>query len=181
MGRTPPVLATEIPGNFITGALWNAQVGGIGSFAFNPPIFKGVSTTAQSVPTGSGNVAFINLTSAVVDTEGGWSSTTNPSRYTIQSPGRYLAIGNMAFPGTSASDVTARNVSLYQNGTTIRVLQLPACGTSTWGAQIVCPFLGAVGDYIQLGASTMAASALNTITSPVWNQPTLELYWLGAN
>lgn len=177
MTRTPPILATETPGQFITSALFNAQVGGIGSFALTPPLFRGVSTVAQSIPSGSSPTSVV-LTSALSDTEGGWSAGTNPSRYTVKTAGKLLVIANLCF--SAAGDSNGRAVAIMQNGTQKRITSGPAiASTMAWEAQCTSVLSCAVGDYIEIGAFHLASGALNTISSGTGAQyePALDIYW----
>ena len=76
-----PIPAAEVPGNFITGALWNANVFNGLTFLLNPPLFAGYQTTGQSIPSGQSPVA-ITMDTETIDTYGGHSTTTNASRFT---------------------------------------------------------------------------------------------------
>lgn len=179
-GRTIPASYSASPGAYITSAMWNTQItSGVYSFGFNPPYFKGIATTTQSIASG-GAWAALTMTSAVTDTEGGWSSGT-PTLYTIQTPGRYLAISTVTMPTAGSADVTPRGVGLWQNSNPLRVHQSPANTTTAWEATCTATFLGAVGDTVAMYVSNGYTSALSTIVAQAQQQPCLELIWLGAH
>lgn len=179
-GRVFPTPATEVPGNFIASALWNSQVNALNSFLGTPPVFKGLQTTTQSIPS-SNATSMLTMQSANVDTEGGWSSVTNPNRYTVQTAGRYLLIANVCIGAGTSTDTTNRGAVLLLNGTIIRISQTPANTNNIWQAQTSTAVLCAVGDYLQFGAIQQSGGALSTAVANLWNQPSLEIYWQGAN
>lgn len=173
MARTPPTLATEVPGNFITSGLWNTQVNGIASFALTPPVFQGYVGTAASIPS-SNTFSLLNMTAANWDSDGGWSSSVNPSRYTVQVAGKYWVVANAAFATVSGSDNTPRGVGIFQNGNAVAVNQTPANQSSTWQAQCTYMLQCAVGDYIQFGVMQVSGASRNTMTGAVVT-PTLSV------
>lgn len=175
MSRTPPPIAVVAPGEYITGALWNTQVGGIGSFALTPPVFHGYANTAQSIA--SGSTVPVTLTTATVDTEGGWSPTSNPNEYTVKTAGKYLAIANGSF--VTNGDTTGRGVLLLQNGSNVVATTTPAIASVLgWQAQCSSVLTCAVGDTIQVGVIQVSSGAINTNVGAAYNYPSLTLYWI---
>jgi hypothetical protein len=177
-GRTIPPIATQVPGNFVTSALWNTQINnGLYSFAFNPPYFKGQATSTQSIATGS-SFTTVTLTTSVTDTEGGWVSGS-PTIYTVQTPGRYLIIATVGIPGTSGTDVTPRGISLSVNGSAVRVVRTASGGTD-WNGQVSHTTFLTAGNTVSFSVMQQSGSAQNTDVAAS-TYPTLELIWLGAN
>jgi hypothetical protein len=165
VARTVPVIASEAPGNFLTGALWNANVKAMGDFLMGgagngAPRFRGHQGTAQSV-------ADNTWTSLTIDTEdydsdNGHSTTTNSSRYTVQVAGTYLVIGSVGF---SPNATGPRAVRLTQNGSSINgtFVKTPAAPASNshglvTAAHVYCD----VGDYLEVQGNQGSGAALNT-------------------
>jgi hypothetical protein len=177
-GRSIPASVSESPGNFIPSALWNTQItNGVYSFGFNPPYFKGQASTAQSVASQTSWTA-ITLTGAVADTEGGWSSSS-PTIYTVQTPGRYLVIATLSWPAFSTTTL-ACGVGISFGGTTQRVTEASSCAST--GAQLQCVFTGfcAVGQTIGMLGMQNSGSAQSTQVGSA-QLPNLEVVWLGAH
>lgn len=160
MARTVPVIASQSPGNFLTGALWNASVKALGDYLTGKPMFFGYQVTGQSVA----NATFVSATidTEVIDTEGGHSTTSNTSRYVFQVPGWYRLDGVGVFATNSTG---IRGTKFLKNG-----------GTTVIGSENVIPatsnFLSitpttgwvqaAVGDYVELQVYQSSGGALST-------------------
>ncbi|MCI3277661.1 hypothetical protein [Streptomyces cylindrosporus] len=168
MPRTVPSIAAEVPGNFVTSALWTAQVGAImqwlvGSGSNGLPMFFGYQATSQSVASGTTGAA-ITIDTEVIDTDGGHSTVTNTSRYTCQVAGYYLLWGSTAW----AINATEERITYYQkNGTTIPggssvQIQSVSSGHATVvvGTLMIVPL--AVGDYVEVWGSQVSGGALST-------------------
>lgn len=168
MARTVPSIATEVPGNFITSALWTAQVGAlmqwlIGSGSNGLPMFFGYQATAQAVASGTTGAA-ITIDTEVIDTDGGHSTVTNASRYTCQVAGYYLVWGSVSW----VTNATEERITYYQkNGSTIpggsSVQANPvtsAHATVIPGTIMILPM--AVGDYFEVWGSQVSGGSLNT-------------------
>jgi hypothetical protein len=162
MPRTVPVMLTEVPGNFITGALWNAQVGALGAFMLNVPFFTGYQVATQSL---SHNTwTNITLDTEYFDDDGGHSTVTNTSRYVCQVAGRYELTGVAV---TSFNTTGLRAAKLAKNGTTITgsaifIQASPSVGTSVLTS---IPVQLAVGDYVELHGWQGSGGALSTLSS----------------
>jgi hypothetical protein len=178
-GRTIPPTATQAPGNYVTSALWNTQItNGVQSFTWNPPVFKGIASTTQSVASASSYTTLI-LTSAVTDTEGGWASGA-PTLYTVKTPGRYLIMATCTVGGASGTDATPRGIGIFVNGASVRTARSASGGTSWQGNCSITTYL-AVGTTVSFSLMQQSGASQSTDISSGSVQPCLELVWLGAN
>ncbi|MFJ5217162.1 hypothetical protein ACIP98_20870 [Streptomyces sp. NPDC088354] len=160
-----PVIAQETPGLYVTSALWNASVKAMGDYLMGSgsngvPRFRGYQASAQSL---SDNTwAAITLDAEDFDSDGGHSTTTNPSRYVCQVAGTYLAIGTVGFV---AGTVGNRAVRFLVNGSPIRgsfnKLQ-SASNTHSSGITAVSQLVLGVGDYVEVQGLQTSGGALNT-------------------
>lgn len=155
-----PTPASETAGNLITGALWNANVYNGLTFLLNPPLFSGYQSTGQSIPSGQNPVA-INIDTETLDTYGGHSNSTNPSRYTAQVAGTYKVWGGFAGGGFASQTVFLAFIA--KNGT-----EVPGSRTSDVGnashsyslATVPVFVTMVVNDYVELyGASDVAGTS----------------------
>lgn len=155
-----PTPASEVPGNFITGALWNANVYNGLTFLLNPPVFVGVQNTAQSV----GNTGWtgLSLDTSPLDSYGGHSNVTNNSRYVAQVAGWYTACGVFA-PVANSSGFRAARLQVNGNPVLAGASYVIANGTSEGG--VVTPtkdvFLN-VGDGIEVAGWQNSGGSLST-------------------
>jgi hypothetical protein len=179
--RTVPVMPTESPGLYITSALYNASVKGLGDFLTAPPVFSAYQGTTQAI----GNNSF---TSATLDTErtdpdGGHSTVTNTSRYTFQVAGWYLALGVAAFANTSTAG--SRAAKLLMNGTTAvpssEQLTLPTTTTASTVPTFALVQAN-VNDYIELQIYQNSGGSLNTAVNLTgWDWSTsMTLLWVST-
>lgn len=165
MPRTVPIAATEVPGNFLFGALWNANVKAVADFLENKPIFSGYQAAAQSIP--SGAFTALSLDTEVVDSDSGHSTVTNTSRYTCQVAGIYYLTGNVVLP---ASGTGTRGASFALNGATStgitgsEQLIAPSPGFATTISPTPSYIRLAVGDYVQICAYQNTGGAISTTT-----------------
>jgi hypothetical protein len=183
MPRTVPVIATEVPGNFQTAALWTAQISATMQWVFGTgsngvPRFKGYQGSAQSIATGQTD-APITLDTEVYDSEGGHSTTVNPSRYTCQVAGVYRisVSGSIAPSGTGA-----RKVGVNVNGAAsigAAVQQVPPASNTWQGAVSTDTYLN-VGDYVELVVWQTSGGNLSTNAGTA-TAPTMCVWWLGNN
>jgi hypothetical protein len=159
-GLAIPTLASEVPGNFITSALWLANVYNLGTFLLNPPDFVGTQTVAQSLP----NTTWTGLTldTQQLDSYGGHSLVSNTSRYVAQVPGWYTCAG---VAGIANNPTGPRGARLHVNGS-------PVQGTAKFQGAVSGVDLGIptptrdihlnVGDYVEVAAYQNSGAALNT-------------------
>ncbi|MDH6123856.1 MULTISPECIES: hypothetical protein [unclassified Kitasatospora] len=156
-----PNPAQASPGNFITGALWNANVYNGLTFLLNPPVFVGTQATAQSIANTSWWT--ISLDSTIVDTYGGHSNTVNNSRYTVQVAGWYTIAGGFAMVPVNGS---LRAVGVWINGSQALAGTGYAFGCDGnfegWAALPTRDYYLNVGDYVQLVGWQGTGAAQNT-------------------
>jgi len=154
-----PLLAT--PGtSYITGAIWNATVRDVLTYATNVPVFVGVQTISQSTSNGWTTCA---LDTEITDTYGGHSTSSNPSRYTAQVAGWYTVCGVAVFVGSSSGVRAARiqvNGSLVQG--TSQFVAPSSAGSFTGVMTPTRAVQLAVGDYVELGLGQTTGGALST-------------------
>lgn len=149
-GLAVPTLASEVPGNFITGALWNSNVYNGLTFLLNRPIFYGYQGGATQGLTSGGTA--ITIDTNVVDTYGGHSTTTNNTRYVGQVPGYYKAWGVVCVGGaTSQTELAAY---MAKNGSELAGARsnLPANSSHTYSIPTspVFVYLNGTTDYVEL-------------------------------
>jgi hypothetical protein len=165
VARSVPVIASETPGNFLTGALWNANVKAMGDWLMGSagngvPRFRGYQGTVQSVA----NNTWVSCTldTEQYDSDNGHSTTTNSSRYTVQVPGTYLIVGSIGIVANATGNRGAR-LSVNGNavnGSFVKVASPDATGSAglvTAGAAVCV-----AGDYIEVQVHQNSGGALNT-------------------
>ncbi|WP_147267286.1 hypothetical protein [Streptomyces sp. SDr-06] len=159
-----PVMSTAAPGNFLTSALWNAQVRDAINFVLNPPIFFGYSTSTVSLA--AGVFTAIGLDTEVFDSYGGHSTVTNTSRYVAQVAGVYEVIGAGSLQSTSG---TLLAVYVGKNGTIIPGSEVETPPMSTHFNGISSPPAMVqlnVGDYVE--TYVLCSSAASTANGGPW-------------
>ncbi|MFF0409051.1 hypothetical protein ACFYUY_01275 [Kitasatospora sp. NPDC004745] len=161
-GLPVPTPASIAPGNYITAALWNANVYNGLYFLLNLPLFSGYQSAAQSIANGS--VTAIAIDTTIVDTYGGHSNTVNNSRYTVQTgaAGWYQVTCSLGFVANASG---SRALEIHKNGT---VIKLGYDGTddsrTDIAAALQCTAIVqlAVGDYVEGFAYQTSGGALAT-------------------
>jgi hypothetical protein len=182
MPRTVPASVSEAPGNYLTGALWNAQVKAtmdylMGSGTNGVPRFKGYASTSQSLGTGTTDVA-ITLDTEDYDSDNGHSTSTNTSRYTIQVAGTYLIIATLAF---STNGTGNRKVGININGASARGGTAQSAGPAgnSWCATVATEQALVVGDYVEIAAWQTSGGNLST-GAAVGFGPVLMCQWISS-
>ncbi|MFD9564338.1 hypothetical protein [Streptomyces sp. NPDC059994] len=174
MARTVPVIASESPGNFLTGALWNANVKALGDFETARPLFNGYQSSAQSIS----NNTWTSLTidTEELDPDGGHSTVTNTNRYTIQVAGTYLLLGMSAF---AANVTSVRGCRLGLNGAVIRGshVQQQTSSAGVWSGTSWAVQVCAVNDWVDVAGYQNSGGALNTFAGTD-AASRLAVYWL---
>lgn len=164
MPRTVPVSVVESPGNYLTGALWTAQVKAamdflMGSGSNGVPRFRGYQVTAQTCTT---NVwTSLNIDTEAYDSDNGHSTSTNTSRYTVQVAGTYLVTASVGWTSATGGN---RAVRIAVNGSAIPgsfVKTVPAVSGST-GLVTVAQVACVVGDYIEAQGNQNSGADLTT-------------------
>lgn len=160
---TIPTIPTESPGNFWTAALWNANILNGLNYLFSPVRFKAYSSTTQSLGSGTAAIS-LTLDTEIVDSDGGHSTTTNTSRYTVQTAGLYFVTGSVCFATSSAG---TRTLQVLQNGGAVFGSAVQAMPSATNGASVFTATLvqAAVNDYIEIAAWQNSGGSLATSTS----------------
>lgn len=165
MARPVPVIASESPGNFLTGALWNANVKAMGDFLMGSanngvPRFRGYQGTAQSVA--NNTWVSVTLDSEEYDSDNGHSTTTNSSRYVVQVPGTYLIIGSIGLvsnaTGNRGCRITVSGTAVY--GSFVKTATPDSTGSA--GLITAASHVCGVGDYIEIQVHQNSGAALNT-------------------
>ena len=161
---TIPTVPTEVPGNFNTSALWNANILGGLNYLFAPVRFKGYASTGQSL-TSSTTSTVLTLDTEIVDSDGGHSTVTNTSRYTCQTAGLFYVSGSVCFNTTNSTGT--RTLNIFVNGTgTTGAGQQAAPSASNGASVFTATFVQlAVGDYVELAAWQNSGSTLTTATA----------------
>lgn len=181
---TPPQFAQVVPGQFITSALWNAQVVAAGNFLLGsgtdgPPRFKGYGTAAQTFAHGTSFISAL-LDTEVYDSVGGHSGTTNTSRYTVQVPGTYLLVGRVGFGGDGTGAASSRAGRIAVNGGTLPdgsgAIEVPAdtVSTNSWGVTLSGIATLTAGDYVEIQAWQSSTVNLTTTAGSM----SLSVQWI---
>lgn len=178
MARTVPASLTEVPGNFVTSALWNAQMKALTDFITSPPRFKGYATVSQSIASGSATPTVLALDSEYYDSDGGHSTTTNTSRYTVQVAGTYSITGGCAFGTNSTGN---RSVAIYVNGAYAAGgnNQSVSFAGNSWAATVSTDLPLNVGDYVELACWQTSGAALSTTVTSSFG-PFLAVRWFSV-
>ncbi|MDX3126019.1 hypothetical protein [Streptomyces scabiei] len=183
MPRAVPTIATKAPGDYLTGALWNANVKAMGDFLLGAsgngvPRFRGYAQTAQSIPDGAWTA--LTLDTEAYDSDGGHSTSTNTSRYTVQVPGVYLITGAAAFAGNATGNRAVRMAvnGIGVIGSFVKTLAATATHSSAVAtvAQVVC----VAGDYIEVFGYQNSGGALMTSATSTDVAPALGVQWIAG-
>lgn len=169
-----PVPATVLPGQLITGALWNASVTNALTYVLNRPMFYGYQAAAQSLANNA--AAPITLDSSTIDTYGGHSNTSNNSRYVAQVAGWYMVTGTVTYnPNTTAG----RAATIYKNGTEVPGAAGFAAGATPYASATgeCFVYLNGTGDYVEVWGYQNCGAALATNTT---HNSSLTAIWIHA-
>ncbi|MEW2301968.1 hypothetical protein AB0958_18675 [Streptomyces sp. NPDC006655] len=182
MARTVPVVASETPGQFLTGALWNAGVKApadflLGSGSNGVPRFKGYASTSQSIASGTTDTP-ITLDSEDYDSDNGHSPTVNSSRYVVQVAGTYAISATLAIAPSATGN---RKVGININGVNARggVAQGSGIATNSWAQSVYTEQFCNVGDYIELVCWQSSGGALTTSATTGFG-PMLTVHWISG-
>jgi hypothetical protein len=168
----PPTSYTAATGNFLTASLWNAQVRDATGFLSAVPVFRGFQNAAQSFAS-STVYAPILLDSESFDPEGGHSTTTNTSRFTVQTAGYYYV---SAFASYLVSSAGGRAIAVSVNGTaTVQSQQAPPPANSWSGGTNWLGYLN-VGDYVEATTWQNSGGSLSMTTGAF--SASLSLFWV---
>lgn len=156
------VQATD-PGDILTAA-WCDTVHENFEFIDNPPTCSVYASTGTSLSIN--NAHLLEADSENFDTDAMHSTSTNKSRITAQTPGRYIAIASVVFAASASGN---RQVEFWVNGaTTGGGVLVDAVGTSSNSTALSLSrmFALAAGDYVEVRATQRAlANLVITLTS----------------
>jgi hypothetical protein len=160
-GLAVPTPAQVSPGNFMTAALWNANVFNGLTYLLNPPQCHAWQSAAQSLA--NNTWTSLSLNNTTTDPYAGHSDTTNNSRYTAQVAGWYEISGVAAF-GANATGFRAAKCTV--NGVAINASNgYTGNNGATFNTATVTPtrivFLN-VGDYVEVQGFQNSGGALST-------------------
>jgi hypothetical protein len=179
VARSLPAIATEVPGNFITSALWASQVTAtmqwmMGNATNGVPRFKGYAATTQPLASATTDTA-INLDTEQWDSDGGHSTTTNPSRYTVQVAGQYHVVVVGSFPTNATGD---RKLGVNVNGAAAMgsVTQQAAPSAHSWSGCVAVDLSLNVGDYVEMTMWQTSGVSLAPNASTSFG-PCMSLTW----
>ena len=145
------------------------------AFLLDPPVvFAYQGTTATAVATGT--LTVLPMDTELVDTDNVHSTSTNTSRLTIVTAGRYRVTGQI---GYAVNGTGYRSAAIAKNGTNTAITAMNSIVAIATYVQVVDEVLCAVGDYIELSAQQNSGVALNTVTGA--NQTFLKARWAGVS
>lgn len=173
MARTVPSPTLQNPGNFVTGALWNAGPKVTGDFFTAPPMFRGRQSSTQS--TSSGVFTAMNINVEDIDTDNGHA--TNSAQYVSQVAGWYWVEGYVAW--TNLLGGFRMDGALFKNATillgTQQSFSKPGAEYSAISASAIV-FL-AVGDSVDMRGRQNTGSTLSTFVGSDL-APALNVLWV---
>jgi hypothetical protein len=173
-----PAYRTWVAGEVVTASYLNTNIRNAGNFWLSVPVFEGVQTVAQSIPTGV--VTAVLLDTEEVDNDNGHSTTVNTSRYASQTPGRFQISGGASY---AANATGRRGVLILVNGTQLAgsSTALPTTGALDTGVPLRTRsiYMNGATDYIELGTFQDSGAPLNTfVTGSAFS--TLSVRWVGT-
>jgi hypothetical protein len=140
-----------VTGELVTAAELNDDVRDAINFLLQPPLCVVRDTDGQTIS--AGGSAAVDFDTEDLDRDSGHSTSTDPSRYTGQTPGWYRVDGTLQFNGAVGA-AGARGVSVRANGSTEYgfVDTYPTSSTSSGISMSTAIFLDGVDDYVELVA-----------------------------
>lgn len=138
--------------------------------------FEGHQGTAQSIS--SATFTSLTLDTETIDSDGGHSTVTNPSRYTIQVAGTYFLLGQACFPSNATGN---RGCRLQANGANIQggASLIPAATGNACGVPCSAMVSLSVGDYVEIQGYQTSGAALNT-ANPTDFSSGLRVLWISG-
>uniref|UniRef100_UPI003F492043 hypothetical protein n=1 Tax=Pseudonocardia sp. CA-138482 TaxID=3240023 RepID=UPI003F492043 len=168
MGVLPSPYAWAIADS-VTATLLNSQIrDGFGWF-LNPPRAVVYNSAAQSIPGVSSSSVLATWNTAVINSDGMWASSPNPSRLTAQTAGVYLINAHVQWQPLSSAQ-RALYLTFNSNGS---VSSYTAVGYHMTIASITDTTVQSdgirifkyltVGDYVELLLDDTSSSTVNTV------------------
>lgn len=171
-------------GDLITAAQWNNYLGVSGSLEFlhDKPMARVYHNASQAAT----QEAFTTLAfnSERFDNDVIHDVSTNNSRLTCKTAGKYLIIANVYWSAVqpTAEGTTFLRTSLKLNGTTYiaSVRHLPPTESSNWGQIVTTLYQLAVNDYIEVLVYPFWVNANAQIDAVGNYSPEFMMCWIGA-
>jgi hypothetical protein len=174
---TVPGVNTWSAGSILTAAQLNTYVSAAVAFLINRPVFQGRQTVTQSLTSGVSTPAILDTED--IDNDNMHSNTTNPTRATAQTAGRFQVSGGVGW----LANATARKGCWWLvNGAAVNgssaVGPSSASLTTTNASRVRTVFLN-VGDYVELLAYQEIGGALSTNVG-TFDQSSMTVRWVGT-
>lgn len=173
---TVPSEITWVSGQVVTAAQLNTNLRDAINFLINKPVCEAFQTVAQTLTTGVG--AAILMDSESIDNDNGHSTTTNTSRYTVQTAGRFQFSGAVSY---TANGTGQREANLWINGTLNTSTKYNATSADTTRAptRTITRFYN-VGDFMETAGYQTSGGNLTTAAANSYEQSTLSVRWVGT-
>ncbi len=175
-----PVFRTWVAGEVVTAAYLNTNVRDSGNFFLAKPIAELRQSVAQSIanfPTATA----VTFDLEDIDNDSGHSTSSNTSRYTAQTPGRFQLSGGIAFAGNATG---RRWACWYLNGSVLTGSQTTFAASTgsdiAIAARTKTVLLNGTTDYVELIAQQDSGGALNTYVGSSQAQSGLVVRWLNS-
>lgn len=154
------VQATD-PGDILTAA-WCDQVDENFQFFADPPACSVFNSTAVAVGNNTNHIMVAG--SENYDNDAMHSTSSNTSRITVQTAGRYLAIATVSFAANATGN---RQAEFYVNGVTSGggALIDNAGASNSTGLLLVRMLVLSVGDYVEVNVVQRSGGNLNATLS----------------
>jgi hypothetical protein len=173
VARQIPTQVQHSTGDLVTGRVWNSGPKALNDFLSNRPSFLGArGASFQSVANNTWTA--VVWLAGLLDTDSGYSSAVNSSRYTCQVAGWYWVKGAVAWDGSGVSGASGAgriDTAVAKNGTIVVGSSqfLTRANLVNSGQQASALVQLAVGDYVELwvrqitGATQYLYSAYDTL------------------
>jgi hypothetical protein len=174
-----PTYRTWTAGEVVTAAYMNSNVRDAGNFFLSVPVFEGRQTIVQSINNSTSTP--ITFDAEDVDNDNGHSTSTNTSRYTPQTAGRFQLSGAISW----ASNATGlRNAEWWKNGSAVNGAGTSFTtingSTTRYPARMITELANGSTDYFELTGFQTSGAALNTAVGLAVEQPTFSVRWVGT-
>ena len=174
-----PTIPKISAGQLVTSGQLQA-LGNAIQFLLSPPRCLAFQLTGQALAASTWTA--ITLDGESYDTDGMHSTSVNPTRITIQTPGNYFIYGDVNF-GTIPSGYQA-NVQIRVNGGTFETdtdtEPTAASGSNQMTSDLTSRVLNA-GDYVELWAWCNDPSGTTTVASVAGWRPSLNVRWVASS
>lgn len=174
MGSVPTVRTFQA-GEIETAAYLNS-LGAVLNFLLNPPACRVYQTTGTTASSASGTT--LSFDTEEYDTDGIHSTTTNPSRLTPQTPGRYRIEARVAIGDNSTGD---RYIGLNKNGSNLAQTEGPGDKTSgnIWRQEVITEsYFNGTSDYVEAVLYQAEGVSITTATGAS-NATEFAIRWIG--